>query len=144
MPKHQEILTKLLRSAEFLLADAEHVVQSSELDDLVEHDWRRHHLLVKSNVARIHYLLSVGDARWKSDSQPGTLGEGDSPILLRRLRKIGTVPDGFVSADHCRDGADRKRFSRQDDRRASVPLSQLQGCPNWDTRQKVDGSLFPV
>ena len=23
------------------------------------------------------------------------LGEGDSPILLRRLRKIGTVPDGF-------------------------------------------------
>ena len=23
------------------------------------------------------------------------LGEGDSPILLRGLRKIGTVPDGF-------------------------------------------------
>jgi CAAX prenyl protease-like protein len=25
-------------------------------------------------------------------------GEGDSPILLRRLRKIGTVPDGFETS----------------------------------------------
>jgi hypothetical protein len=26
------------------------------------------------------------------------LGEGDSPILLRGLRKIGTVPDGFETS----------------------------------------------
>ena len=29
-------------------------------------------------------------------------GEGDSPILLRGLRKIGTVPDGFRIDSKCR------------------------------------------
>ena len=34
----------------------------------------------------VEYLKSLSENR---------LGEGDSPILLRGLRKIGTVPDSF-------------------------------------------------
>ena len=35
------------------------------------------------------------------DLSQNRLGEGDSPILLRGLRKIGTVPDGSGIDSKC-------------------------------------------
>ena len=41
-----------------------------------------------------HRWYRVGARAWADTCEHG-LGEGDSPILLRGLRKIGTVPSGF-------------------------------------------------
>ena len=42
-------------------------------------------------------MRRIATGRAKKPSQNGC-GEGDSPILLRRLRKIGTVPGRFEIA----------------------------------------------
>ncbi len=39
-------------------------------------------------------MISVDQC--SKELEQNRLREGDSPILLRRLRKIGTVPAGFV------------------------------------------------
>jgi hypothetical protein len=40
-------------------------------------------------------IAACGLAKWMFHNR---LGEGDSPILLRGLRKIGTVPGGYETS----------------------------------------------
>ena len=64
MLSHREFLKKLLRSTQVLLADAESLAQTSQLEPVQDRESRRYVRVVRGNVNRIHRMLSDAESFW--------------------------------------------------------------------------------